>query len=274
MRRVLSVAALSVVAALAPGAAMAATSAGSTLAGAINMPARTVHVFHNSVTSSNWGGYGVQESSTTSKFTNVVGSWREPTVKCTSSTHEYSSFWVGLDGYSDQTVEQLGSDSDCDGVGKPSYYAWYEMYPAGSVNISRANYPVKAGDTLTAEVSVSGTTYTLSIKSSEGWSFSIKKTGTSKLKDSSAEWIAESPFICSNSSCSQGHLAKLPDFGKVTFTGSEAETVGGSDEPVSSFTAHSGPHKITCETSSGTVRMAPSALSGGGEKFTMTWKHD
>jgi hypothetical protein len=271
MRRILSVAALSVVAALTPSAAMAATSAGSTAAAAVSSPARTVHIFHNSVTSSNWGGYAVQETST--KFTDVVGSWTEPAVTCTSSTDEYSSFWVGIDGYANDSVEQLGSDSDCDGVGKPSYYAWYEMYPAASVNISKSKYPVKEGDTLTAEVSVSGTTYTLSIRSSEGWDFSINKTSSTD-KDASAEWIAESPFVCSNSSCTKSHLAKLPDFGTVTFSGSEAATVGGSDEPVTSFTAKSGPHEITCENNSDVVRMLPSALSNGGENFTMTWKHD
>ena len=43
-----------------------------------------------------------------------------------------SAFWVGLDGYSSTSVEQLGTDSDCVS-GKPSYYAWYEMYPNPSV---------------------------------------------------------------------------------------------------------------------------------------------
>jgi len=42
---------------------------------------------------------------------------------------------VQLAGYADTndtfnstSVEQLGTDSDCDS-GTPSYYAWYEMYP-------------------------------------------------------------------------------------------------------------------------------------------------
>jgi hypothetical protein len=266
MRRILSVLALSAGAALVPGAVVAATPAATTAAGVVQTPAHGVRIVHDSVSSTNWGGYAVQDES---KFTDVVGSWKEPTAKCTSSGARYASFWVGLDGYSDNTVEQLGADSDCKGAGNPSYYAWYEMYPANSVNISTSKYPVKPGDTLTAEVSRSGNTYTLSIKSSEGWTFSINKTGSGSLDDASAEWIAESPEIC-GSTCK---LAKLADFGSVKFTGSEA-AVGGSDEPVSFFTADSGPHKITCKTTSGTVRMSASALSSGGKTFKMTWKHD
>ena len=48
--------------------------------------------------------------------------------------HTYAAFWVGLDGYTSKSVEQLGTDSDCTNVNSPSYYAWYEMYPAASVN--------------------------------------------------------------------------------------------------------------------------------------------
>ena len=265
MRKILSVVALSVVAATIPSAVMASAAASTTLAGAVQTPAHVTGISHNKVTSSNWGGYSVADAS---KFTDIKASWKEPTAKSTTSSAEYAAFWVGIDGYSSNSVEQLGTDSDCHGVGKPSYYAWYEMYPASSVSISTSKYPVKPGDTLTAEVMRSGLSYTLSITSSRGWSFSITKTGSSTLKDSSAEWIAESPEIC-GSTCK---LAKLADFGKVAFTNAEA-AVGGSDMPISSFTADSGPHEITCKAGS-TVRMSPSALSSSGDSFTMTWKHD
>lgn len=54
-----------------------------------------------------------------------------------------SAFWVGLDGSSSTSVEQLGRDSDCDS-GTPSYYAWYEMYPNPSVTLP-SQYPVSPG---------------------------------------------------------------------------------------------------------------------------------
>lgn len=46
------------------------------------------------------------------------------------------------------------------------------MYPANSVELSPTKYPVKPGDTLSADVSVTGTTFKLSIASPErllGW---------------------------------------------------------------------------------------------------------
>lgn len=89
---------------------------------------------NNTVTSSNWSGYAVQSAS---QFTVAEGKWGEPTATCNTSSAQYSSFWVGIDGYSSNSVEQLGTDSDCNGVGRPSYYAWYEMYPANSVELSR-----------------------------------------------------------------------------------------------------------------------------------------
>jgi Peptidase A4 family len=221
---------------------------------------------NDTVTSSNWSGYAVQDAS---KFTDARGSWVQPTATCTSRSAQYAAFWVGIDGYSSSSVEQLGTDSDCSGKGRPSYYAWWEMYPQNSVELSTSTYPVKPGDTLTADVSVSGTTFTLSLKSSEGWTFSTVQSG-SGLAQSSAEWIAESPEICSFT-CK---LAQLSDFGTMTFSNAEAAVNGGADAPISSFTADSGPHDIIAETSNGTVRAQPSALSASGTGFSITWKHD
>ena len=59
----------------------------------------------------------------------------------------------GFDGYNSNTVEQTGTDSDCQ-KGAPTYYAWYEFYPKSSYSIS--SLPIKPGDTISAEVSYSG----------------------------------------------------------------------------------------------------------------------
>jgi hypothetical protein len=40
----------------------------------------------------------------------------------------YSSAWVGIDGYSDNTVEQIGTEQDWI-WGRAIYYSWFEMYP-------------------------------------------------------------------------------------------------------------------------------------------------
>jgi len=228
-------------------------------------PITIIGAHNDNVTSGNWSGYAV---ASTSQFTEVAGSWVQPKATCSSFGKTYAAFWVGLDGYTSSSVEQLGTDSDCTGLNSPSYYAWYEMYPAGSVDLSTTQYPVKVGDTLTGTVVRSGTSYTLSLQSSEGWNFSIVKTGSDA--NSSAEWIAEAPQICTlGIFCSN---AKLSNYGAMTFSASQAAT-GGALSPISSFTAASGPHAITMASSSGTVRAQPSALISGGQSFSDTWKH-
>jgi hypothetical protein len=264
LHKYLRAAGIAAFAAVIPAGSAAAIASPAVAGTAFRPPAaHLVRVWHNSVKSSNWSGYAVAGAT----FTDVIGTWKQPAAKCSGSGQQYASFWVGIDGYSSTSVEQLGTDSDCNGS-SPSYYGWYEMYPANSVNLG-SKYKVSPGDTITAEVKRSGTSYVLSMKDvTAGWTFSINKT-SSTAKNSSAEWVIESPEIC-GTSCS---LAKLADFGKITFSKSEAATTGG-DEPISKFTAGSGPHKITMTGTPKTViRSVPGKLTTNGEGFTTTWKH-
>ena len=254
------------------GAAVASSSgagaAVSTAASIFHPPMKVLpNVRHDNVQSSNWSGYAV---SSPTPYTDVVGSWVEPTATCASRSTTYGSFWVGLDGYSSNSVEQLGADSDCS-RGTPSYYAWFEMYPAASVNLSSSTYPVKAGDTLTGTVTHSGTSYTLSLTDAEAsggkWTFSQPESASDA--NASAEWVAEAPQICFFIFCQQ---ASLTNFGTLTFTGAQA-AAGAPNAPISSFTASGGPHDITMVSSTGTIKAQPSSLAAGGEGFTDTWHH-
>jgi hypothetical protein len=60
--------------------------------------------------SSNWSGYATDSGT----YTSVSSSWVVPSVSCNNGT-TYSSFWVGLDGYNSNSVEQTGTESDCSG---------------------------------------------------------------------------------------------------------------------------------------------------------------
>ncbi len=265
MKRLLSVfAALPTVLLFSSAAGAASTVAPQNLHGPINI----LGVEHDNVQSSNWSGYAVEAPS---QFTEVTGTWVQPPATCPflgGST--YSSFWVGLDGYASSSVEQLGTDSDCGGLfgGTASYYAWYEMYPGASVDLSTAQYPVQPGDTLTASVTRSATNYVLAMKSSEGWTFTTTQTGSDA--NSSAEWIAEAPDTCFLIFCNN---TALTDYGSVTFSGAEAAT-GAALEPVSSFTTNGGPHDITMTNGAGVTRAQPSSLTVNGEGFTDTWDHN
>jgi hypothetical protein len=198
-------------------------------------------------TSTNWSGYAV----TGSKFTSVSSSWTEPTATCSATA--YSSFWVGLDGDTSNTVEQTGTDADCSGR-TPQYYAWYEMYPKYPVNLSGAVHP---GDKLTASVTTNGSgSFTLTIAdSTQKWTFSTsQKLKSAKL--ASAEVIAEAP------SSSRGVLP-LANFGTVSFTGASA-----NGALLTSSTPHIDP--ITMQSGS-TVKAQPSSIGSGA--FSVAWKH-
>src|SRR5450755_4908524 len=97
--------------------------------------------------STNWSGYAATGAN--GAFKSVSASWTEPTGKCTSRrSAQYSSFWVGLDGFNSGSVEQTGTDVDCSGR-TPVYYGWYEMYPAFPVNYTNT---VRPGDHFSASV--------------------------------------------------------------------------------------------------------------------------
>lgn len=213
-------------------------------------------------TSTNWSGFADQTTAGR-KFTSVVGTWVEPEATCTSAVgHPYASFWVGIDGYSSSSVEQLGTDSDCAGK-TPVYYAWWEMYPEGSVNLSMSQYPVKPGDSLTASVAVANGRFTLSMSSSRGWRFTTVKTG-SNLKQSSAEWIAEAPAIGNST-------APLARFAPFRFARCEAATNDGSATAIAS--GNRTPHQLEMVSNHGTRMATSSALSPTSNDFTVTWDH-
>jgi hypothetical protein len=171
----------------------------------------------------------------------------------TGTGTSYSSFWVGIDGYSSKTVEQIGTDSDIIS-GVPTYTAWYEMYPKYPVNLALA---IKPGDTITAEVKYTGGKFTLTITDvTTGESFTTTQKSSSAAR-SSAEWIVEAPW-------SSGVLP-LANFGKVTFTGCSA-TVNGYTGSISSSSWQS--DAINMVTSSGTLKTETSSTNGS--RFTVT----
>src|SRR5215467_10329831 len=91
-----------------------------TIAPRQHAPAVIHHLRDSLATSTNWSGYAV----TGANVTDVQGSWIVPTVLCPGGS-QYSSFWVGIDGFNSGSVEQTGTDSDCQN-GVPTYYAWFE----------------------------------------------------------------------------------------------------------------------------------------------------
>ena len=207
---------------------------------------------------------------TGTSFTSALGSWTVPTATCKGVRgDQYSSFWVGIDGYSSSSVEQTGTDSDCVGT-RASYYAWYEFYPQPSYEIT--SLTIHAGDRMSASVTYSGSKFTVTIiDETTGKSYS-KSASVSSAKRTSAEWIAEAP-CCTRG----GGILPMSDFGTVLF-GEDTSGVSGTNYATSSTV--SGPisdfgsavqeiNKVGSSSSPQTSTC--SAVSSDGTSFSCTW---
>jgi hypothetical protein len=206
------------------------------------------------VQSSNWSGY----ADTGSSFSKISSSWTEPSVSCSGNQEQLAAFWVGIDGYSSSSVEQDGTMIECY-RGAAYHYTWWEMYPSNSVQVVGST--AAAGDSITATVTRSGTSYSLKVTDSTHTADSFTTTQScSNCANSSAEWIAEAP------SGSSG-IYPLADFG--TWSTSGASVTGGSGSgTISSFTDD----EITMTDSSNKVMAQPGSLNSSGNAFSVAWK--
>jgi hypothetical protein len=236
----------------------------------------------------NWAGYAVTPAN--QQATDVKGTWVVPSVNCSTTPTGFSAYWVGIDGFNSSSVEQIGTDSDCESfsgkTGTANYYPWFELYPNPSYVIE---FPsgVKPGDIITAEVKASdetvsrgrtvGTTFTMTITDvtqNEQYTTSGTVSGAAQ---SSAEWIVEAPEICSSgargrTTCSSSALA---DFGSAAFSNGSATFSANTATPAATTNLIGGwgsnVQEITMvsESDSQENKAAPSVVSGGS--FIATW---
>jgi len=212
-------------------------------------------------TSRNWSGYAVETNLARPKsgvVTDVKGSWMVTTVTPTPPYSAYSASWIGIDGYSSGTVEQIGTETDWVN-GKAVYSAWYEMYPKWSVSIT--SVPVKPGDWVTAEVVyTSKKAFALTLTNVTTRKSFTTTQNSGSAKRSSAEWIVEAPW--------SGGTLPLANFGVVPFTGASV-TVNGNTGTIGDPRWQNDP--LTMVGSTGTTLASPSPLSSSGSAFSMTW---
>ena len=211
--------------------------------------------------STNWAGYAEYGST----FNSVAGSWVVPTVTCGAGSNLQSVQWVGIDGEGSSTVEQIGTRTGCSN-GVATYNAWYEMYGDAAINggyavsISTGTYPLSPGDSVSASVSYTLGSWRLSISDpTAGWFFSIPINEPSSAPlQASAEWIVESPEVCSPT-CALSAPAQTTS---VTFTNATASfngTGGGIGDTLT----------IAIELSTGSsTYVTPGPLNATGSSFT------
>jgi Peptidase A4 family len=218
-RRV-GLAAMMVVAATAVGGVASASSASlpvSTQAPRITVPAPAgspASPSSQSWVARNWSGYAVDSA----VYTSVTGTWIVPTVMAPAkpSSRQFSSTWVGIDGFNDEDLIQSGTEQDWVG-GVPSYQAWWEVLPAPEMPF---DLTVQPGDTIYVSITQGSPDWTITM-TDETTGQTVSKHPAYKGPLSSAEWIQEAPEV-------GGRIAPLAhdttvDFEDVTANGRNPE---------------------------------------------------
>ena len=196
----------------------------------------------------NWAGYVAHGG----PFTSASTTWTEPSVSCGANEHSAVASFAAIDGAPSPTVEQIGTLSRCN-RGKVRHKVFWEMYPQAAHIVSK---PVVAGDSLTATVVVSASTFTLTlVNHTRAWKYSTQATN-SNAQLASAEAIVEAP------TASGGRVIPLSNFGQVNFSGTTA-----NGQAIANYN----PEAVTMVTPGGTTKATPSGLSGGS--FSVVWHH-
>jgi hypothetical protein len=228
--------------------------------------------------SPNWSGYVVASNSSEPQqgsVTAVSGTWNVPAVTGPPTGTFDSSTWVGIDGDTDETVEQIGTEQDViDGT--PVYRAWWEMYSSGIKQPEQVitGMTIMPGDSISASVQYitsgpfAGDFYLWIIDNSRpndyfGTYQSSYLTQSPLAERSTAEWIMEAPSV-------NGSIAAIPTFSTVNFTNASATidgVTGGIDSPSWQATALD-------LVSNGIPLDATSALTSSGNGFSVSSNSD
>ncbi len=219
------------------------------------------HTAFNMTQSNNWSGYnqGALEKGTT--FTSITGTWTVPTATANRAGEaESSATWVGIGGgclesscaITDETLIQAGTEQDVDASGKASYYAWYELIPVPSTQVT---LPVAPGNKVSVSISQSlPAVWAISIKNlSTGQSWSTTTPYPSTM--GSAEWINETPLEIGTGGTG---LSAMPKLSTVNFSGA---TVNGAPANLNSSEA------MQLVNGSGQVLATPSDPSASKTAF-------
>ena len=207
----------------------------------------------------NWAGYAAAASGGNA-FTYISGGWTVPAITSgSSSTGSYSSIWVGIDGFNNQTLEQTGTEADYYN-GRPHYFAWWEILPAPETPIS--NMAISPGDRMFASVRyIGGGNFVLSLDDlTTNTTFSTTQSNPTAPR-SSVEWIAEDTQV-------NGSVGALANYGSVKFNSTTASVNGSSPVPISSLAGYSS--VVLIPTSSSNFGAYPFPLNSNGQGFNVT----
>jgi hypothetical protein len=212
-----------------------------------------------SLSLSHWSGYIVASDihDFSPVVTSISGSWTVPQVQL-SESDVFSGVWVGICGYGEETLIQVGTEQEYID-GRFVYYAWYELLPDFLVRIS--NFPVRPGDIVTASVALineNTSTWSITLRDvTQGGGFEKVVVYNSSML--SAEWIMERPKV-------NDTISTLANFGNVTFPNCKA-TLNGITEPIGNFSYA----RLVMHDERDTPLVSVSPLSDDGSFFTVSY---
>ena len=183
---------------------------------------------------SNWAGYIVASNlqNPQANVNQISALWTVPTV-LNPSNDTFSAVWIGVGGYFDDTLIQVGTEQDSH-QGQASYSAWLELLPDMAVTLD--TLIISPGDQMNASIFLvdpltdDGSIYIEDITTGDVYQNNFFYPA-SQL---SAEWIVERPDIASRRS--RGMLASLADVGQVEFVDCKA-TIGDIGGSINTFPA-------------------------------------
>jgi hypothetical protein len=221
----------------------------------------------------NWSGYAATAGE---PFLAVQSSFVQPAVSCPVAG-AWTLFWVGFDGFQNNTVEQAGTAAYCRSSNvQPDYYAWWEMYPTNAIQVMPLT--IKAGDKIHAQASY--------LPSSASYSLMVTDTTTKQhykevarcaanltCPRASADWIVERPTR------GDGSYTPLANWSTIKLGGDRAATttavVNGKSttkrvyQPVSAFS--NTPLDMVDDPYTGEMLAMVGDLNSAGTAFADTW---
>jgi hypothetical protein len=226
---------------------------------------QSLRVPANIATSTNWCGYIAEKNFSTptkNSVSAVSGSWIVPKLVSTPR-NSYCAIWVGIDGYSSPTVEQIGTSHNWIN-GMQQNYTWFEMYPNGAFVIG--GFPLSPGDVISASVVYSGNSiFTLTIVNDTKriyFTVPTSYTHSSTALRESAEWIIEAPYL--------NGILPLSDFVTAYLWGCIA-TISGVTAPIKNNSWQN--LAIEMVTNNNAPKAIPSSLLSDNGSFFGTWAH-
>jgi YVTN family beta-propeller protein len=222
-----------------------------------------------------WSGYALTASY--ASVTDVNGSWIVPGIAgdCSlTNFNHFSSSWIGIDGFGTNTVEQIGTNTDCGTLGITSISAWYEFYPQPQIGISKSVY---AGDKMDAQIKYTGGMFVMTLTDlTQRWTFSTSGNLTDAGR-STAEWITERTSVCNIFGVC---YLSLTDFGNQywgsVYTGAQLDsaTISGVSGTMGSFTEKNivSVYGINMTNSNYSYLLDETSPLVGSDSFSIAWR--